>query len=70
MNLEIHDVLIPVPLVTRTVTNGDMVKAHRLEQNLAIGDESPSPQEKYSCTVNPVESRRRLALARGTSLAL
>ena len=66
---EIHDVLIPVPLVTRTGTNGDMVNAHRRQQKMAIGDESPSSQEKYSSTVNPVESRRRLALARGTSLA-
>ena len=33
---EIHDVLIPVPLVTRTGTNGDMVNTYRRQQKMAI----------------------------------
>ena len=63
--IEIDGVLLPVPLVTRTVTNGEMVKAGRLHQNMELGAELPSTEEKYTCTVTPVESRRRLALARG-----
>ena len=52
---------------TRTVTNGEMVKAGRLQQKMELGAELPSTHEKQTCTAAPVpvESRRRLALARG-----
>ena len=45
---------------TRTVTNGEMVKAGRLQQKMELGAELPSTHEKQTCTAAH-EKQTRLA---------
>ena len=61
---EISGVWIPVPLRSRTVTIGELVKAHRIKEDVPIVEDKPGEREQYMFTIFPVESRRRFALAR------
>ena len=65
----IDEVFIPVPLVSRSVTMGQVLKAYRQHWNQGVGSNTPSSQERFLTTIAPVESRRRFALARGRSVA-
>ena len=62
--VDICNVQIPVPLRSRTVTNGDMVKAARAHHGQPVGADAPTAEEKKVYTVGAVESRRRFGLAR------
>ena len=62
--VEICNVQIPVPVRSRTVTNGDVVKAARVHQGKPVGEDTPTAEEKKVYTVVAVESRRRFGLAR------
>ena len=59
------EVFIPVPVVSRSVTMGQVLKALRQHKNQGVGSNTPSPDERFTVTIAPVESRRRFALARG-----
>ena len=61
---EIAGVLIPIPVRSRAVTIGELVKAFRIKEGKPVGEDKPTEKEQFCITIVPVESRRRFALAR------
>ena len=55
---------IPVPVRSRTVTNGDVVLALRAKEGRSA-EGTPSEVEEMTCTMIATESRRRFCIARG-----